>query len=75
MRPRIAMAIVSSNGDTVVRRETHESCEKNKRRAEFEKNYARNKAIFSCIKTKTPNLVEFSNNVANAIAEFKKSKQ
>ena len=75
MRPRIAMAIVSSNGDTIVRRETYESCERNKRRAKFEKNYARNKAILSCIKTKTPNLVEFSNGVANAIVKFKNSKQ
>ena len=74
-RPRVkapkCFMIVS--GDSIIELETKEQKEKAIRRAKFEKDYKRNKKIFSCI-TKSLDLVSFSNNLANEIADFKQKK-
>jgi len=67
------MALVASTGSKVYKR-TPEQLAQMKRRAEFERSYSKDKAVFSNI-DKTAELSEFSNGIANAIAMFKQSKR
>ena len=74
-RPRVkapkCFMIVS--GDSIINLETTEEREKAIRRAKFEKDYKRNKKVFSCI-TKSLDLVNFSDSFAQEIASFKRKK-
>ena len=84
MRPRIAMAIVTSKNDGAVvclkkdisinYRETKEEVERGKRRANFERN---RRKLRSTIEAKEVDLelVSFNNGIAEAIAKFKQNKR
>ena len=73
MRNRIPLAILSSNGSIVIKRETKEQIEQTIKRSIFEKNRAKLTSIIP-IKNIKPELISFNNNVAMAIIEFKKNK-
>ena len=74
-RPRIC-CVMSANPAGITKSQlSDEQFKEHKRRAKFERNYERNKAIFAGVTIRTSELLRFSNGVANAIAEFKKSKQ
>lgn len=76
MRPRIAMAIISSSDGNIVRRETIEEIQLANRRATFEKNRKRlNVGIIGHGKPMSASLVSFNMGIANAIAQFKQSKR
>lgn len=76
MRPRICMAIITATpSGSIVRRETKAQLEASQRRAKFERD---RKKLRIAVVGKEPipvELISFNNNVANAIVEFKKSKQ
>ena len=75
MRHRICMAIITANNSgSIVRREDKAQLEKNQRRAQFEKDYKKNKRVFSGIE-KNSELVNFSNNLAREIEMFKQSRR
>jgi len=76
MRPRIAMAIISSSDGNIVRRETIEEIQLANRRATFEKNRKKlNVGIIGHGKPMPASLVLFNMGIANAIAQFKQSKR
>jgi alpha-D-ribose 1-methylphosphonate 5-triphosphate diphosphatase PhnM len=66
---------MSSNTDGITKSQLSDKQFKaHKRRAQFERNYKRNKIVLACIKDVTPELIDYSNGVANVIAEFKRKK-
>jgi len=73
MRKRICMSLVSAKPDTntIFFKESKESIERNIRRAKF----MQLKTKLSVVKKITPELIEFSNGVENAINQFKRSKK
>lgn len=74
MRVRIKTGIITVKPTGVVLyNETKEQIELGKRRAQFERNRRKLKAIM-LEKTLDPKLIAYSNGIANAIAEFKQSK-
>ena len=69
------MAIVTSKADgTILYNESKEQVALNKRRAQFEKNRKKLKAIIVGNNPISANLISFNNGIANAIAEFRQSK-
>lgn len=75
MRPRIAMAIISSSDGNIVRRETIEEVQLANRRAMFEKNRKKLKVAIIGHEPISASLVSFNMGIANAIAQFKQSKR
>jgi len=73
MRPRINQITTCAN-TSLNFYQSKERQEKDKRRAEFERNYNKNKKVFAGIE-KSVELVNFSNNLAREIEMFKKSKR
>jgi hypothetical protein len=75
MRKRICMALVASSSDrTKVYRRTNDQLAKSKRRAEFEKNYLVKKQFVTVGIKPTSELIEFNNNIAKQIKQFKQSR-
>ena len=74
MRPRICCVMSANTAGTTKSQLNSSEFESHKRRAQFERNYKRNKVVLSCIKNVTPELIDYSNGVANVIAEFKRKK-